>query len=170
MWPRHSHAWVINDPTWPVEWKQLSSFLGWQDYMATGQPDLALAFMPQMHERTMIGHLDKTGLLDTTAMGRHIVDWMPDGHESDQTVARHEFTASSHMSVSNFFGAHGLDLLAQMVAAGGRADNASQFAAESKSLMDQITKQMWNGTAFCDGVCSEVKGNSLVMSNMCSTL
>merc|ERR1711871_1541745 len=23
LWPRHSHAWVINDPTWPVEWKQL---------------------------------------------------------------------------------------------------------------------------------------------------
>jgi hypothetical protein len=30
LWARHSHAWVINDPTWPVEWRQLSPFLGWQ--------------------------------------------------------------------------------------------------------------------------------------------
>jgi hypothetical protein len=36
LWPRHSHAWVINSPTWPVEWKQITPFLGWQDYMATG--------------------------------------------------------------------------------------------------------------------------------------
>jgi len=49
LWPRHSHAWVINDPTWPVEWQQISAFLGWQDYMATGQPDLALAFTEQMY-------------------------------------------------------------------------------------------------------------------------
>ena len=77
LWPRHSHAWVINDPTWPVEWKQISAFLGWQDYMATGQADLALAFTEQMHDRTMVKYLDSTGLLDTSKMGRHIVDWMP---------------------------------------------------------------------------------------------
>jgi len=168
LWPRHSHAWVIQNPTWPVEWKQLSPFLGWQDYMATGQPDLALAFMEQMHQRTMIGNLDSSGLLDTSKMGRHIVDWMPDGSESDETVARHEFTASKHMSVSNMFAAHGLDLLAQMVAKGGRAANATQFAAEAKSLKAAIMSKMWNGSAFCDGVCSEVDGASLVMSNMFS--
>ena len=36
LWGRHSHAWVIHDPTWPVEWKQITPFLGWQDYMARG--------------------------------------------------------------------------------------------------------------------------------------
>ncbi len=70
LWPRHSHAFVIQNPTWPVwcwwhlqreiqicqmiilaqvEWQQLSAFLGWQDYMATGTPDLALAFMNIMY-------------------------------------------------------------------------------------------------------------------------
>ena len=47
LWARHSHAWVIEYPTWPVEWKQISPFLGYQDFMWTGQPDLALAFAPQ---------------------------------------------------------------------------------------------------------------------------
>jgi len=168
LWPRHSHSWVIQNPTWPVEWKQLSSFLGWQDYMATGQPDLSLAYMQQMYDRTMIKNLDSTGLLDTSKMGRHIVDWMPDGSESDETVKRGEFTASNHMSVSNMFGAHGLDLLAQMMTVGGRKDNATRFSTESANLKKAMMDKMWNGTAFCDGICSEVKGNSLVMSNMFS--
>jgi hypothetical protein len=27
---------------------------------------------------------------------------------------------------------------------------------------------MWNGTAFCDGICSEVQGNSRVMTSIFS--
>jgi len=167
LFPRHSHAWVINQPTWPVEWKQLSPFLGWQDYMATGQPDLAVAFTQQMHDRSMIGFLDNsTGLLDTSKMGRHIVDWMPDAAEADETVKRGEFTASNHMSVSNAFCAHGLDLLAQMMTAAGQHDKATDFKLKSYRLKTNMMKKMWNGASFCDGICSEVGGKSLVMSNM----
>ena len=82
LFPRHSHAFVLQHPTWPVEWLSITPFLGWQDYMATGQPDLAVAFMDKMESNTWIGKLDSTGLLDTSNMGSHIVDWMPDGSES----------------------------------------------------------------------------------------
>jgi alpha-L-rhamnosidase len=164
---------VINDPTWPVEWKQISPFLGWQDYMATGQPDLALAFTKQMHDRTMISFMDKReGVLETDQMGRHIVDWMPDtptsSGERDETVSLGEFTASKHHSVSNGFAAQGMNLLAQMMAAGGRTDNATQFASESTALVNGIQDKMWDAKAgsFCDGICSEVNGSSLVMTNM----
>jgi hypothetical protein len=119
--------------------------------MATGQPDLALAFTSQMHDRTMIKFLDPaTGVLSTDKMGRHIVDWMPDtptsSGERDETVALHEFTASKHMSVSNGFAAQGLNLMAQMMQAGGRSYNATQFAAESAALMKNMKATMWNGT------------------------
>ena len=86
--------------------------------------------------------------------------------ERDETVQLGEFTASKHMSVSNAFAAHGLDLLSQVVGAGGHADNATQFAAESAALMNNIKQKMWNGSHYCDGICSEVNGSSLVMSNM----
>jgi hypothetical protein len=167
MWPRHSHAWTIQHPTWPVEWKQLTPFLGWQDYQATGRTDMAQAFTQQMYDRSQIGFLeDATGLLDTSKMGRHIVDWMPEGSESDQTVQRGEFTASNHHSVSNAFCVRGLDMLSQMLAVAGDDAKASEYKAASASLMKAIQDKMWNGTAFCDGVCSEVGGNSLVMTNM----
>ena len=48
---------MLQYPTWPVEWQQTSPYLGWQDYMATGQPDLALAFEHTMYTRTKVGFL-----------------------------------------------------------------------------------------------------------------
>jgi len=111
---------------------------------------------------------NSSGLLDTSGMGRHIVDWMPDGSESDETVARHEFTASKHMSVSNAFCVRGLELLSSMMAVAGRRDNATKFGKQAAALKAAMMEQMWNGSAFCDGVCSEVGNNSLVMSNLFS--
>jgi hypothetical protein len=57
-----------------VEWKQITPFLGWQDYMATGQADLAVAFADRMHDLSFIAFMDNaTGVLETDKMGRHIV-------------------------------------------------------------------------------------------------
>lgn len=167
MWPRHSHAWTIQHPTWPVEWQQLTAFLGWQDYMATGQPDLAKAFWQEMYDRTKISFLEKsTGLLDTSKMGNHIVDWMPNAAETDETVKLGEFTASKHHSVSNAYCAHGLDLLSQMMTAAGLHEKATAFQQLSLNLTRAIKEKMWNGSAYCDGICSEVNNKSLLMSNM----
>jgi hypothetical protein len=70
--------------------------------------------------------------------------------------------------VTNMFAARGLDMLAQMVSA--RPANASVYAAESAALTAAIRSKMWNGTAFCDGVCADpkIKNASLVMTNMFS--
>ena len=39
-------------------------------------------------------------------------------------------------------------------------------AAESASAMKNTKEKRWNGTNWCDGICSAVKGASLMMSNM----
>jgi hypothetical protein len=93
---------------------------------------------------------------------------MPDASESDETVARGEFTASDHMSVTNMMGVHGLELLSTMLAAGGSNANASAIAATAATLRSNIVAKMWNGTAFCDGICTEVGGNSRLFSNVYS--
>ena len=102
-------------------------FLAQQDYFSTGKPDLALSYpstilgMSKILGKDSSGKpfLDSTGCLNTSQMGRHITDWMPDGSESDQTVALGEFTASDHMSVSNMYVAHGAGLLTNMLNVGG---------------------------------------------------
>ena len=83
LFGRHSHAYVLENPTWPVEWKQITPFLGWQDYQATGQPDLALAFTDKMHESTFLSFLDSTGVLNTTSacgLARKITKFLPEAH------------------------------------------------------------------------------------------
>ena len=91
---------------------------------------------------------------------------MPDGQETDQTVARGEMSQSNHTSVSNMMGAHGLELLAHMLQAGGDKVNATKISAQATQLKAAIVKQMWNGTHYCDGICEEVDGNSSLMTNM----
>ena len=51
---RHSHSWVLEVPTWPVEWMQMSASLAWQDYMATGTADLLMTYQDRIHERTQV--------------------------------------------------------------------------------------------------------------------
>ena len=102
------------------------------------RPDLAVAFQQQAHDRTMINYKDSTGLLRTsnTHVGRHIVDWMPAGGERDETVQRGEYTESNYTSVSNGFGAHGLELLAEMLRVAGHA-NATIVTAEAAGLSNR---------------------------------
>ena len=50
--------------------------------------------------------------------------------------------------------------------AGGRVSNATALSATAASLKASMVEHMWNGTQFCDGVCSEVQGRSLLMTNM----
>ena len=193
LWARHSAAYVFQFPTCPVEWMQITPFLAYLDYMWTGQPDLALAFAEQIYNRTMIRFVDlATGLVNTSAIGgyqchsgrpgMHIIDWMPGAKEGDQTTALGEYTESEHNSVDNMFAARGLEILAAMLsaatagetanpgggpaAAHGWARNATQIAATAAALKASIVKQMWNGTNYCDGICKEVNGSSLLMANM----
>lgn len=143
-----------------MEWKQISPFLLWQDYMASGTTDLAEAFEADAYTETMIGFKDSTGLLATNKMGRHIVDWMPDASESDETVRRGEYSASNYTSVSNGFAAHGLQLLAHLT-------KNETVAAAGAALEAAIVKAMWNGSAFCDGPCSEVSIRCFEKSLFC---
>jgi hypothetical protein len=94
---------------------------------------------------------------------------MPDGQERDETVARGEMSHSNHTSVSNMMGAQGLALLARMLsAAGDPLRNATPIAAQATALKKAITFNMWDGekNRWCDGVCSEVGGNSSLFTDI----
>ena len=54
----------------------MSASLAWQDYMATGMPDLLTTYEDRVHNRTQVGFVDSTGLVNTTK-GRHLVGWDP---------------------------------------------------------------------------------------------
>ena len=72
---------------WSVEWLQITPFLAWQDYWATGQTDLMISYEELLYNNTQIQWVDaKTGLINTSkpisrpelfgdGPGRHIIGW-----------------------------------------------------------------------------------------------
>ena len=38
--PRHSFEYLLQNPTWPTEWKFHDIFMAWADYLQTGNADL----------------------------------------------------------------------------------------------------------------------------------
>ena len=176
MWARHSASWVLTFPTWPVEWSQMTPFLAHQDYMATGQTDLAEAYMDLLFNNTQIQWLNSaTGLVNTTkpnarsdifglGAGRHLVGWAPS--------TGHAFAYSDFISTSNMYCARGLELLAELATAAGRTENATRFAGLAAALKRSIVEKMWDPKAerFCDGVCDDPKvaGKHSVYSDMYS--
>jgi hypothetical protein len=154
MWGRHSHSWVLEVPTWPVEWMQMSALLAWQDYQATGSTDLFTTYEQRLHARTQVALVDGTGLVNTTT-GRHIVAW-------DPPPGKDMFVNSHHTSVCNSWAARGLEVLAAMARAssaggGGGGANASRYAAEAAGIRAAMQALMWDKASgrFCDGPCAD---------------
>jgi hypothetical protein len=149
LWARHSHSYVLQNPTWPIEWRQMTAWLAHADYMATGSADLTAAFLPTLLANTHYpADLDATGLLNATR-GRHIVDWYPG-------PTRAMFASSEHLSVNQFFALGGLRKLAALAAAAGSPERAAQAGAWAEALQANVTARMALGNGdLCDGACAD---------------
>ena len=149
LWARHSHAFVLQNPTWPIEWRQMTADLAWADYMATGSADFAEAFWPTLLSNTHYpADADETGLLNATR-GRHIVDWYPGPSKA-------MFRESEHLSVNIFFALGGLRKLAALATAAGNSTRAALAAQLAETLQSAVTERMAlsNGD-LCDGACAD---------------
>ena len=153
MLNRHSYGWTLEVPTWPVEWMQMSALMGWQDFMATGSTDLFDTFEAQMYERTQIALVDATGLVNTSH-GRHLYSWDPPSTKA-------MFVNSDHASVCNSFAIRGLECLATMATAAGRATNASVYGRQAASMKAAFLNELGDPAAqhFCDGPCTDTRVN-----------
>ena len=50
---------IFHNPTWPVEWLQMTPNLAWLDYQTTNSTDLFAAYEELLANNTMVnGHLD----------------------------------------------------------------------------------------------------------------
>ena len=149
MWGRHGASWVLEVPTWPVEWQQMAAVLAYLDYSTTGSPDLFETYEARLHARTNIGALDGTGLINTST-GRHLVGW-------DPPPTKEMFVNNGHTSVCNGWAITGLEKLAAMATAAGNGANASVYRGQAAGIRAAMLAQMWDPGAgrFCDGPCAD---------------
>jgi len=57
LFPRHSHSFVLEHPTWPTEWRQASPFLGWQ---VSTPPSREL---PSTHVHSLLTQVSRSSFL-----------------------------------------------------------------------------------------------------------
>lgn len=86
----------------------------------------------------------KTGLINTSDV---LIDW-PSG-------MRDRYVLTDRNSVANAFSFYGLSTLAEIAGWLGRTADQQKYIAQAAKLKTTINKLMFNGTAFCDGICSE---------------
>lgn len=149
-----------------VEWLQITPFLAWQDYWATGQTDLMVSYQDLLYNNTQIQWVDaKTGLINTSkpisrpelfgdGPGRHIIGWAPQ-------PAKNMFTKSDFMSVPNLFTVRGLELLAELANIAGKP--VPKYATQAGALKKAVVAAMWDSKAerFCDGPCSTTPSHGI---------
>ena len=116
---RHSHEYLMANPTWPTEWKQFSVMTAWADYEATGdQRALARGYDQLRADKIYLNHARTDGLIDTHDL-RDIVDW--------PLCERDDYDFKPVNTVVNAFHGHTLVLMAKIAHALGKMDDAVEF-------------------------------------------
>jgi hypothetical protein len=76
------------------------------------------------------------------------------------------FKASNHTSVNNAFALNGLKILSKLTAVLGRTASSVKYAADAATLEASMMAEMWStkNSAYCDGMCTDVAGQTGVTS------
>lgn len=130
---RYSHEYLLENPTWPTEWKQHSVLMAWADYMYTGDSESVRAnYAVLKSQKTLEQYAREDGLLNTKGL-RDIVDW-PNGE-------RDEYDFRDVNTVVNAFYFKTLLLMQDLAEAVGDANESlfyRQKAAEVKAIFNRV--------------------------------
>ncbi|MEA2707423.1 MAG: alpha-L-rhamnosidase [Phycisphaerales bacterium] len=133
---RHTHEYLLKNPTWPTEWKQHSVLMAHADWMYTGDVEsIRRNYQVLKKEKTLLAHARADGLLDTSKL-RDIVDW-PAGE-------RDGYVMSPVNTVVNAFHYRTLVLMSEMAAAIGEQQDAARFADESRRVLAAFNQKLYD--------------------------
>lgn len=162
---RYSHEYLLENPTWPTEWKQHSVMMAWADWMYTGDTEaLARAYDTLVAEKTLESHVGSDGLLNSAGLdcpphtpNCDLVDW-PEG-ERDGHVFRDVNT------VVNAFFCRNLQQMADIARALGKQSEAERYDAMAAKALAAFNQQLVDTATglYVDGVGTS---HSSLHSNM----
>jgi alpha-L-rhamnosidase len=151
---RYSHEYLLENPTWPTEWKQHSVMMAWADWMYTGDTEaLANAYDTLVGEKTLESHVASDGLLNTASLDCpphtpdcDLVDW-PEG-ERDGHVFRDVNT------VVNAFFCRNLQQMADIARALGKQSEAERYDAMAAKALAAFNEKLVDSSTglYVDGI------------------
>jgi len=133
---RFSHEYLLENPTWPTEWKQHSVTMAWADYMYTGNKEsLAACYDILKSEKTLEQRARPDGLLNTKGL-RDIVDW-PRGE-------RDGYDFRDVNTVVNAFHYENLKQMAMFADALGKSEDAEQYRERAQKFYDTFNAKLFD--------------------------
>jgi alpha-L-rhamnosidase len=143
---RQTHEYLLQRPTWPLEWQPHSVMIAWEDYLHTGDRRSLEACYPRLAVKTLVGLAREDGLIDITRQTpellealslnepmKTLIDWPPgerDGHKIKSVDA-----------VANAFHYRALVLMQQIAQELGMADEAlkwGEWSARVKQRYQEV--------------------------------
>jgi len=129
-----------------AEWTVLPLVMLRDDALYTGDLTVARNNFDALVPSSLLAQIDNvSGLVVNDNV---LIDW-PSG-------MRDNFVLSPTNAVANAFAYYGLSTLVELATWLNRSEDAARYQAIEAKLKTAINRQMWNGTAFCDGVCSNI--------------
>lgn len=155
--PRYSLEYLLQNPTWPTEWKFHTIFMAWADYLQTGNTNLLNRYYTTLQENSFTWAATGSGLMrgfpgfpQTT--NSDVVDW-PRGDRDGFVISNGSYRNWTN-SVNNAFYYRSLRLMANIAAVLGRTNDAANYANSANKVYAAYNTTFWNNAAQCytDGV------------------
>jgi hypothetical protein len=143
---RYSHEYLLENPTWPTEWKQHSVLMAFADYWYTGNREsLERCYETLKSDKVLVAAARTDGLLDTAKGYQDIVDWPEaerDGHEMRPVN-----------TVVNAFHYATLTKMAYLADVLGHAEDKLLFEENARQFKQTFNQILWNSTTgrYVDG-------------------
>jgi alpha-L-rhamnosidase len=143
---RYTIGWLIQNPTWPTEWKYASILSAYEYWQATGDTRLTAEFYDRLAAILPTGEINPQGLVQETDTSNDLVDW-PAG-ERDGYV----FTTIN--TVENEWAYRSFADMAALAASLGRIADADAYGAIAERLRAAINANLWDPAtgAYRDGL------------------
>ncbi len=135
---------LLDNPTWPTEWRQHVPLMAWADWLYSGDDASIRRNYERIRERLMLERRQGDGLFMGWLKGvpRDIVDW-PKG-ERDGYDMRYEIK-----TVTTAFHARSLEAMAAIARGVGRDDEAARFAAMRDTTAQALHEKLFDARRGC---------------------
>jgi hypothetical protein len=158
--PRHTIEYLLQHPTWPTEWKFHNIFMAWADYLQTGDNNLLNRHYAELEADSFVPATAGAVLMKgfpnfPQKTNSDVIDW-PAG-DRDGFVIGKGANLNWTNSVNNAFYYRGLQLMANIAAAVGRASDARNYSNKAAQVYSAYNTTFWSEAAQCytDGVGTE---------------
>jgi alpha-L-rhamnosidase len=140
---RSTMEWLIDNPTWPSEWKLASILSAWEYWRATGDTSSAAASYDKLAAFLPVGYIGSDGLVNKpatgSAIGDDLVDW--------PAAERDGYVFTTVNTVINAWSYRAFADMADMAAALGKSADATRYRDIATKMRDAINTKLFDTAA-----------------------